>query len=519
MSVPNDYQNVFLKYSDIAGVMPLPSELNIAELAINTADGIIFAKTNTGQVLSFKDSSTFALAVHGHSISDIAELQTALDNLSTAASTAQNAADASLKKDQNLADLTDVALSRSNLGVMSAIETTTAIGTARGEAETYADTAITSLVGGASAAYNTLKALQTALETEDSAVSALVGTIGGVETRVATLEGQNLDSRITTAQQAAQTAQDSANASLKASDNLAAVADKAAARFNLDVYSKLEFSQGLSEVQGWAGGAQSAAGEAISRVAALEAQNLDSRISTAQSAANAAQSAANAAQSAAGSAESSAQNAQHAASDAVSRLVTLEGQNLDYRITGLDNRVSATEGVANSALKSSNNLSDLSDKSASRTNLEVYSKTEVDSATAAGYDALSRVQTIEAQNFGGQIATVQTAASDAYNIASGAASTASGFEYRLGMVESAAGSAGLAANNAANTGQQALDAVSSLSTSLGTMSTQNANSVSISGGTITGATVGTLGATLPEDAGMILTSRSTIRGGTFTGQP
>ncbi len=360
MSVP-DYQNVFLKYSDIAGVVPLASELNIAELAINTADGVLFAKKNDGTVLSFKDASTFALAIHGHSISDITGLQSALDTLTTAASTAQsaadaaqitanqavldaataqNGADASLKKDQNLADLTDLALSRSNLGVMSSGETATAIATAKSEAESYADSAITTLVGGASAAYDTLKELQTALENEDSAVAGLVLTIGGVDTRVGTLESQNLDSRITTAQAAAETAQSGANASLKKDDNLAAVADKGAARSNLHVYSTTEVDVAISS--------------AISTLSGSARQDI---------------------------------------SAVSSRVSTLEGQNLDSRLT-------SAEG------------------------------------TIAG---------------------------------------------------------------------------------LGTMSTQNSNSVSISGGSITGVTVGTGAASLPVDAGTILTSRSTIRGGTFSG--
>ena len=304
MSVPTDYQNVFLKYSDIAGVVPLASELNIAELAINTADGIIFAKRNDGTVLSFKDATTFALAIHGHSISDITGLQTALDTLTLAAgtaqtaadaaqgtanqaildaATAQTAADASLKKDQNLADLSDKALSRSNLGVMSSGETATAISTAKGEAETYADTAITNLVGGASEAYNTLKKLQTELEGEGDAISGLVLTIGGVDTRVGTLESQNLDSRITTAQAAAETAQSGADASLKKSDNLAAVADKGAARTNLEVYSTTQVDIAISEAVGALSGSAGQDISAVSgRVTTLEGQNLDSRLTTAE---------------------------------------------------------------------------------------------------------------------------------------------------------------------------------------------------------------------------------------------
>lgn len=304
MSAPIDYQDVFLKYSDIPGVKPLSSELKLAELGINYADGIIFAKKTDGTVLEYKDASTFALAIHTHGISDITGLQAALDTLTTAvrtaqsaaeaaqstantavlnAATAQTAADASLKKDQNLADLSDKAMARSNLGVMSSVETTNAIATAKGEAEVYTDGAITALVGGASEAYNTLKKLQTELEGEGDAISGLVTTIGGVDTRVSTLEGQNLDSRITTAQAAAETAQAGADASLKKSDNLAAVADKGAARTNLEVYSTTEVDVAISTaVSALSGSAGQDIAAVSGRVTVLEGQNLDSRLTTAE---------------------------------------------------------------------------------------------------------------------------------------------------------------------------------------------------------------------------------------------
>jgi len=360
MSQAPDYQSIYLKFSDVAGIIPAAAELGIAEISINTADGVLFAKKNDGTVLSFKDSTTFALAIHGHAISDITGLQTALDALTTAASNAQAGADASLKKSANLSDLSDILAARTALGVYSTAQTDTAISTAKTEAQGYTDQKLTDLIGGAAEAYATLKKLQDALANEDSAVSALTTSISNVSNRVTTLEGQNLDSRLTTAESAIVTAQAGADASLKKSSNFSDLSDPSAARTNLDVYSKSE---------------------------------TNAAVKVAKDAADAAQTAADSAN---------------------------------------DN--------ANGRLAKNQNLADLSDKSTARTNLEVYSKGEVDSAISGATGALA------------------------------------------------------------------------------SMSRQDASNVSITGGTIIGSvTFGSNAATLPTDPGMLLTSKSTIRGGTFQG--
>jgi mediator of RNA polymerase II transcription subunit 25 len=88
----------------------------------------------------------------------------------------------------------------------AATDATTKANAAVTTANTYTDDKITTLLGGADTAYDTLKELQTALENQDDAVAALVLQIGTVETNLAT-ETQNrtsadtaLDGRLDTAE-------------------------------------------------------------------------------------------------------------------------------------------------------------------------------------------------------------------------------------------------------------------------------------------------------------------------------
>jgi hypothetical protein len=83
----------------------------------------------------------------------------------SAAATAQAGADASVKKAANLSDLADAAASRANLGVDSSAEVDSKVSTAVSSAQT-----------------------------------TLQGEIDGVDARVSTLEGQNLDSRLSSAE-------------------------------------------------------------------------------------------------------------------------------------------------------------------------------------------------------------------------------------------------------------------------------------------------------------------------------
>jgi len=266
MPTQPDYQNIFLKYSNVAGVIPAASELQIAELAINTADGKIFAKKNDGTVITFEDASAFARATHTHAISDITGLQALLDE--------------KLVKSANLSDLTDVAAARTNLSVYSKSESDSAIATAKSEAQSYADQKITDLVNGADAALDTLKELGDALKSDESAAATLTTLVNGIDTRLTTAE-----SSIVTAQADIVTAQAGADASLKKSSNLSDLTDVGAARTNLSVYSKSESDSAISTAVNAAADTLSSDLSAVStRVSTLEGQNLDSRLSSAESA-------------------------------------------------------------------------------------------------------------------------------------------------------------------------------------------------------------------------------------------
>jgi hypothetical protein len=52
MSDNQDIDSIILKNNIVAGVVPAPSELTLGEIAINTADGIIYTKKNDGSVVA-----------------------------------------------------------------------------------------------------------------------------------------------------------------------------------------------------------------------------------------------------------------------------------------------------------------------------------------------------------------------------------------------------------------------------------------------------------------------------------
>ena len=371
-----------IKYSATAGVVPTSAELPIRQIAINTADGKLFIKKNDGTILTFENSDAFARAVHSHSISDVTGLQSALDTLTTAAAAAQSGADASLKSASNLSDLASAASARTNLGVDSSAEVDGKISTSKSASDAYTDAAIAALINGSPATLDTLKEIADALAAGEDVATALANSIAGVSSRVDTLESQNLDSRVSAAQSAADAAQGTADSAVSA-----------------------------------ASAAQSTADSAVSAA------------STAQSAADAAQSTADSAVSAAAAAQSG----------------------------------------ADASVKKSANLSDLADAATSRGNLGVDSSAEVDSKVSS---AVSAAQSTLQDNIDG---------------VSGRVSTLEGqnLDSRLSSAE------GTIAG-------------------LGTLSTQDANNVNITGGTFGAGTA-------PTDSGVILTENSIIDGGTFSG--
>ena len=371
-----------IKYSATAGVVPTSAELPIRQIAINTADGKLFIKKNDGTILTFENSDAFARAVHSHSISDVTGLQSALDTLTTAAAAAQSGADASLKSASNLSDLASAASARTNLGVDSSAEVDGKISTSKSASDAYTDSAIAALINGSPATLDTLKEIADALAAGEDVATALATSIAGVSSRVSTLEDQNLDSRVSTAQSAADAAQSTADSAASA-----------------------------------ASAAQSTADSAVSAA------------STAQSAADAAQSTADSAVSAAATAQSG----------------------------------------ADASAKKAANLSDLADAATSRGNLGVDSSAEVDSKVSS---AVSSAQSTLQGNIDGVSSRVTTL--EEQNLDS-----------RLSSAE------GTIAG-------------------LGTLSTQDANNVNITGGTFGAGTA-------PTDSGVILTENSIIDGGTFSG--
>ena len=321
-----------LKYSATAGVIPTSAELPLRQIALNTADGKLFIKKTDGTIISFESAAAFARAVHTHVISDVTGLQAALDTLTTAAAAAQSGADASLKSASNLSDLASASSARTNLSVDSSAEVDSKIATSKTASDSYTDAAIASLINGSPATLDTLKEIADALAAGSDVATALASSIAGVSSRVTVLEDQNLDSRLTTAQSAADaaqstadgavtaaataqstadqavldaaaaqadadaaqstadsavsaaaTAQAGADASLKISSNLSDLADAASSRTNLGVDSSAEVDSKVSTAVSSASGTLQSSIDGVSgRVTTLEGQNLDSRLTSAE---------------------------------------------------------------------------------------------------------------------------------------------------------------------------------------------------------------------------------------------
>jgi hypothetical protein len=74
---------------------------------------------------------------------------------------------------------TKAATAKSEAIAAAAEDATSKAATAENNANSYTDNEITALVGGASGAYDTLKELQTALQTQDDAVIAITNSLAG----------------------------------------------------------------------------------------------------------------------------------------------------------------------------------------------------------------------------------------------------------------------------------------------------------------------------------------------------
>jgi hypothetical protein len=278
--------------------------------------------------------------------------------------------------------LASASSARTNLSVDSSAEVDSKIATSKTASDSYTDSAIAALINGSPATLDTLKEIADALAAGSDVATALTQSIAGVSSRVTTLEDQNLDSRLSTAEG--------------------------------------------------------------------EVDTLQTDVVAAQSAADAAQGTADSAVSAAATAQSAADAAQSTADSAVSAAAT-------------------AQSGADASLKISANLSDLADAAASRSNLSVDSSAEVDSKVSTAVSSASGTLQGNIDGVSGRVTTLE----------------GQNLDSRLSSAEgSIAG--------------------------LGTMSTQNANDVAITGGLIGAGSV-------PTDSGVILTENSTLDGGTFSG--
>jgi len=338
-----------LKYSATPGVVPTSAELPLRQIALNTADGKLFIKKNDGTILSFESASAFARAVHSHVISDVTGLQSALDTLTTAAAAAQSGADASLKSASNLSDLASASSARTNLGVDSSGEVDSKISASKTASDAYADAAIAALINGSPATLDTLKEIADALAAGSDVATALASSISGVSSRVSTLEDQNLDSRLTTAQGAADAAQSTADSAVTAASAAQGTADQAV----LDA----------AAAQSAADAAQATADSAVSAAATAQAgadasvkksANLSDLADAATSRTNLGVDSSGEVDSKVSTAVSSAQTTLQSSIDGVSgRVSTLESQNLDSRLTSAE---SAIDGLGTMSAQNADNV-------------------------------------------------------------------------------------------------------------------------------------------------------------------
>jgi hypothetical protein len=338
-----------LKYSATSGVVPTSAELPLRQIALNTADGKLFIKKTDGTILTFESAGAFARAVHSHVISDVTGLQDALDTLTSAAAAAQSGADASLKIASNLSDLASVSTARTNLGVDSSSEVDGKIATSKSASDAYTDSAIAALINGSPATLDTLKEIADALKSGEDVATALASSISSVSSRVSTLEGQNLDSRITTAQSAAEAAQSTANSAVTAAAAAQSTADSAVTA--------------AATAQSAAEAAQSSADSAASAAAAAQsgadaslkkAANLGDLADAAQSRTNLEVDSSSEVDSKISTAVGSAQSTLQSTVDSVSsRVTTLEGQNLDSRLSSTESSIA---GLGTMSVQNADNV-------------------------------------------------------------------------------------------------------------------------------------------------------------------
>jgi hypothetical protein len=122
-----------LKRSDVPGKLPLPGDLEIGELAANTADGNLFLKKNDGSVETVwgATQADAKYLAKSSNLADIPNKNTARTNLGVYSQTeveglitaSESQADTKyLAKSSNLADVPNKSTARNNLSVYSRTE-------------------------------------------------------------------------------------------------------------------------------------------------------------------------------------------------------------------------------------------------------------------------------------------------------------------------------------------------------------------------------------------------------------
>lgn len=130
-----------LKRSDVPGKVPLPGDLELGELAANTADGNLFLKKNNGSVETVWGASQAdaKYLAKSSNLADVPNKNTARTNLGVYSQTeveglitaSESQADTKyLAKSSNLADVPNKTTARNNLSVYSQAQVNSAISTA-----------------------------------------------------------------------------------------------------------------------------------------------------------------------------------------------------------------------------------------------------------------------------------------------------------------------------------------------------------------------------------------------------
>ena len=175
--IGEDYQGLAIKNiaapvdnADPATKASAQAQADAAKSAAEaTAAADATTKASAAQAAAEATAASLASAAQSAAISTAAADATSKANAAQSAAEATAAADATTKA--NAAQSAAISAASS--------DATSKATTAENNAKAYTDAEITELIGGASGAYDTLKELQTELENQDSAVTAITNSLAG----------------------------------------------------------------------------------------------------------------------------------------------------------------------------------------------------------------------------------------------------------------------------------------------------------------------------------------------------